>query len=322
MSAWRPDGPAGAGVPDLPQHDFESAARAVLAFLHRRLGFGLWMVTRTEGDDWIVLQRQAQGYDVAPGTVFRWADSFCSRMVQGQGPRVAPDSAQVPVYAAAPIARQLPIGAYIGAPLYKEDGSLFGTLCAIDPQRQPEGIAQEQELVELLADLLSTILQAELKATAAVRRSERLQVEAHTDTMTGLYNRRGWERLRAREEDRCRRYGHPAYVIIVDLDELKHVNDTQGHAAGDELIVRAAEALCQAARESDVVARIGGDEFAILALECDRAGADTIVSRVRAALAQVRIRASIGMAARSQLGGLEAAEAIADRRMYEEKRSR
>jgi len=307
---------------DLTHHDFDSAARAVISFLHRRLGFGLWMVTRTEGDDWIVLQTEDHGYNVTPGMVFRWADSFCSRMVQEQGPRVAPDSTQVPVYATAPIARQVPIGSYIGAPLYKEDGSLFGTLCAIDPERQPAAIAREQELVELLASLLSTILQAELKAIEAARKSERLQVEAYTDPMTGLYNRRAWDRLLAREEERCRRYGHPAYVIAVDLDELKRVNDTRGHAAGDELIIRAAGALRQAAREADVVARIGGDEFVILAVECDHAGADAIVARLRAAMAAANVSASIGMAARAQVGGLEAAEAMADRRMYEEKRSR
>ena len=310
------------GMIDPAHHDFDSAARAVIAFLHQRLGFGLWMVTRTEGDDWIVLQSEDHGYNVATGTVFRWADSFCSRMVRGQGPRVAPDSAQVPAYAAAPIGRQVPIGSYIGAPLFKEDGSLFGTLCAIDPKRQPAAIEHEQDLVELLAALLSTILQAELKTTQAIRKSERLQVEADTDLMTALYNRRAWDRLLDREEERCRRYGHPAYVISVDLDGLKRVNDALGHAAGDDLIIRAASALRKAARESDVVARIGGDEFVILAVECDRAGADAIVARLRAALAEAQVSASIGMAPRAQVGGLASAEALADQRMYEEKRAR
>jgi diguanylate cyclase (GGDEF)-like protein len=310
------------GMIDPAHHDFDSAARAVIAFLHQRLGFGLWMVTRAEGDDWIVLQSEDHGYNVATGTVFRWADSFCSRMVRGHGPRVAPDSAQVPAYAAAPIGRQVPIGSYIGAPLFKEDGSLFGTLCAIDPKRQPAAIEHEQELVELLATLLSTILQAELKATQAIRKSERLQVEADTDLMTTLYNRRAWDRLLDREEERCRRYGHPAYVIAVDLDGLKRVNDALGHAAGDDLIIRAAGALRRAARESDVVARIGGDEFVILAVECDRAGADAIVARLRAALAEAQVSASIGMAPRAPVGGLAAAEAMADQRMYEEKRAR
>lgn len=303
-------------------HDFESAGRAVIAFLHRRLGFGLWMVTRTEGDDWIVLQSEDHGYNVAPGTVFRWADSFCSEMVKGNGPRIAPDSDFVPAYAAAPIGRQVQIGAYIGMPLTKADGSLFGTLCAIDPTRQPETLAKEQELIELLAALLSTVLQSDLKASDAIRQSERFELEAHTDPMTRLYNRRAWVQLLAREEERCLRYGHPAFLLAIDLDELKHVNDTLGHVVGDALIVRAADALRQAAREVDVVARLGGDEFAILAVECDCAGADAIVQRVRTALAEAQVKASLGVAVRGPTGGLEEAYATADRLMYQEKRSR
>ncbi len=58
--------------------DFASASRAVLSYLHRKLGFKLWMVTRTEGEDWIVLDAEDHGYGVEAGTVFRWADSFCS----------------------------------------------------------------------------------------------------------------------------------------------------------------------------------------------------------------------------------------------------
>lgn len=65
--------------------NFESAGQAVLAYLHQRLGFKLWMLTRTEGDDWIVLHTEDHGYGVQAGQVFRWSESFCSRMVQGQG---------------------------------------------------------------------------------------------------------------------------------------------------------------------------------------------------------------------------------------------
>ena len=71
--------------------DFERASQAVLEFLHRRLGFSLWMVTRVQGDDFIILQAKDEGYGVSPGTVIRWADSFCSQMVKGNAPRVAPD---------------------------------------------------------------------------------------------------------------------------------------------------------------------------------------------------------------------------------------
>ena len=73
-----------------PFTDFETATRAALSLLHQRLGFDLWMMTRTDGNDWIVLQVEDHGYKVSEGSVFRWADSFCSQMVIGRGPRIAP----------------------------------------------------------------------------------------------------------------------------------------------------------------------------------------------------------------------------------------
>lgn len=304
-----------------PWH-FEDAARAVLAFLHRRVGFDLWMVTRTEGDDWIVLQAEDHGYQVKEGTVLRWADSFCSRMVEGQGPMIAPSSADVPAYAAAPIGKQLKIGAYMGVPLRRPGGELFGTLCAIDPDAQPESITHEQELLDMMGGLLSALLHTELEAARQARRLERAEAEAHTDGLTSLYNRRGWTRLLEAEEERCRRYGNPAAVIVSDLDDLKVINDSEGHFAGDELITRAASVLAAVKRSHDVVARIGGDEFTLLAIECDQPGADALLGRLRTALDEARVRASLGCAVRVPAEGLERAWERADAAMYADKERR
>jgi diguanylate cyclase (GGDEF)-like protein len=301
-------------------NDFRTSARQTLRFLHNRLGFGLWMVTRVDGDDWIVLSAEDHGYQVTEGTVFRWADSFCSRMVQGLGPKIAPDSDAIPAYAVAPIGRQVSIGAYVGVPLRQADGSLFGTLCAIDRSPQPAVIQQEQGLVELLAGLLSGLLSAELKASEAERRTERAEAELMRDSLTSLYGRRGWDQLLAAEEDRCSRYGHPAAVLSIDLDGLKFLNDTQGHAAGDDLLLRAGRALSTLMRPSDIVARIGGDEFAVLASECDAAGTQRLLTRVRDGLARAGVRASIGAANRHAARGLAAAWEEADAEMYRNKR--
>jgi len=307
---------------ELTFHDFATASQAVLAFLHQRYHFGLWMVTRTEGDDWIILQTEDHGYGVKPGTVFRWADSFCSEMVKGHGPRVAPDSDAVPAYASAPIGQRVPVKAYVGVPLLDAHGAVFGTLCGIDPQKQPAALVQDQPLFELLAGLLSALLRAELQAAHETRRTERLELEAQTDSLTQLYNRRAWDRLLSMEEERCRRYGYPAVVLCVDLDELKRTNDTQGHAAGDALIRRAADALRTAAREADIVARLGGDEFGLIGVECDREGAVALLARIRQALADFGVAASIGLAPRVPSDGLAAAWEVADRLMYEDKRAR
>ena len=305
-----------------PYADFETASNEVLAYLHQRLGFDLWMVTRTESDDWIVLTAQDHGYDVASGDVFRWTDSFCSRMVRGLGPRVAPVSSEVREYATAPIAKQVPIGAYVGVPLTRHGGKLFGTLCAIDPQPVADEIQNELPLVEMMARLLTTILENELKAEEEHRRAERATAESLTDKLTGLYNRRGWEDLLAIEDKRCRRYGHPACVVSIDLDELKVLNDTQGHAQGDALLCRAANAMKTVTRESDVAARVGGDEFAILAVECDLGGADLLIKRLEQLLAEQGVLASIGSSMRKASGSLAEAHQSADRRMYECKRRR
>ena len=73
--------------------DFAGASREVLSFLHQRIGMDLWMVSRADNEDWVVLAAEDHGYGVRQGDVFRWADTFCSLMVNGDGPRVAPSAA-------------------------------------------------------------------------------------------------------------------------------------------------------------------------------------------------------------------------------------
>lgn len=303
-------------------NDFAAASKATMQFLRQRLGFKLWMVTRTDGKDWIVLFADDHGYGVKPGQVYSWAETLCSRMVEGQGPHIAPDVAQEPAYAQAPIGQQVAIGAYVGVPLRRADGTLFGTLCAIDPEPQPERIREDQDMVVLMGELLGGLLEAELAGIEAARKAERMDVDITRDELTGLYNRRGWDQLVLREEERCRRYGHPACVVSLDLDDLKFYNDTQGYASGDALLIRCSKALKEVTRGSDVVARMGGDEFAMLMVECDYFDAQAMLLRVQETLAGYDVRASLGMAMRKPGIDLEEALAIADAEMYRAKRSR
>lgn len=300
--------------------NFEEAGQAVLKFLYQKFGFNLWMITRTEGDDWIVLQSEDNGYNVQPGQVFRWADSFCSQMVQGKAPRIAPRSEDIPLYVNAPIGKQVEIKAYIGQPLTKEDGSLFGTLCAIDPRPQSEAIIKEAGLIDLLGQMLSYILQGELREVEQIRQRERFKEEALSDSLTGLFNRRAWDNLVNLEEERCKRYGHPTAILMIDLNNLKTVNDSLGHNAGDELIQKAATTLKGCVRSNDIVARLGGDEFAILSIENNQINAESLVNRVLQAFAEANISAAIGLAMRNPLNGLLKTLQEADEKMYEHKK--
>lgn len=191
------------------------------------------------------------------------------------------------------------------------------------PERY-EGPFQEEErsLIDSIAARLAGIIKRK-RAEEALRESEaRFQRLSRTDGLTGLLNRRGWNECLAEEERRAQRYGHPACVIIADLDGLKETNDRRGHAAGDELIRRSAECIRSAVRSVDKVARIGGDEFAILAIDCDESAADTMRRRIEAAWSAEGIRASWGMAMRDSDSGLQGAMAKADHRMYEMKEER
>lgn len=300
----------------------ETAAKSVLQFLHDRIGLGLWMVTRTSGDSWIVLNIQDEIYNIKAGTVFNWSDSFCCRMIKGVGPRIAPNSSQIPAYLAAPIAQQVSIGSYVGVPLVQSNGVLFGTLCAIDPQPQPERIAQELPLVELCARLLMTVLESDMQKMAAQRRAERAEQESLVDSLTQLYNRRAWDKLLMQEEVRCARYGHPAAVLVIDLDELKVINDTQGHSAGDKLLQKTADSLRHVLREQDVIARIGGDEFVIMILEADELAAEDVVRRLEEDFTKNQVQASIGYDVRHPTHGIIHAWNHADRKMYANKQMR
>lgn len=299
---------------------FQDAGQAVLKFLHQHFGFNLWMITRVEDNNWIVLQSEDHGYDIQPGQVFEWANSFCCHMVEGKAPRIAPRSEEIPLYATAPINQQVCIKSYIGQPLLKEDGSLFGTLCAIDPETKSEAIVQDMAVVELFGKLLSSILQAELRQNEQIRQHELLQQQASKDELTGLYNRRAWEKLLRSEEERCKQYGHPAAVLFIDLNDLKKVNDNLGHKEGDRLIQHTAQVLQENVRDNDIVARIGGDEFVILSIENDAVGAERLLDRLIKAFAEAKIEAALGMAMRHSTTGLFEAQSQADKNMFEYKR--
>ena len=116
------------------------------------------------------------------------------------------------------------------------------------------------------------------------RERERLQSEAQTDPLTGLANRRRFDDILSEEFESARRQHTPLSLLVLDLDHFKRVNDQYGHPAGDAVLESVARALKQVARRDDLVARTGGEEFAIVLHETDRPGAKAAAERCVAAL--------------------------------------
>ncbi len=101
------------------------------------------------------------------------------------------------------------------------------------------------------------------------------------DALTGLANRRAFDVALEREIDRVARSGEPALLLALDIDHFKRVNDTYGHNAGDQVIKAVASALIDSVRPMDLVARVGGEEFAIILPNCQTAFGETVAERVR-----------------------------------------
>jgi diguanylate cyclase (GGDEF)-like protein len=163
----------------------------------------------------------------------------------------------------------------------------------------------------------------------ALSRQSVLQSLSHIDDLTGLHNRRGFLLLAEQQVKLARRQRQPFLVLFMDLDQLKHINDTHGHAEGNRALIEGADVLRRCFRQSDLVARFGGDEFAALAHGAEEADDVAMRARIHGALDAVNCRSdrpyplgfSMGVLACSPLEDATIEQLLerADTLMYREK---
>ncbi len=293
---------------------FARACEEVLPALCDQVGLTTWLVTARVGADEIPLYYYGADPEVLVRLRWPWSESPMNTPLAGAAPPMAPLVAGVPAYRDARVVTALSARAFIAAPLRVRE-HVLGGLYGLDRAAPPNDLAQRIPLVETVASLLGTVYEAE-------RRAQEAESQALTDALTGVANRRRWQQVLAAEDQRCARYGSSSGVIVVDVDDLKRVNDSLGHQAGDHLLMRTAQVLRQGSRAGDTVARSGGDEFVVLAVETDREALAAYVRRVRSLLRAARVRASVGWAVRDPAGGLPLAWLAADEHMYRAKRAR
>lgn len=227
---------------------------------------------------------------------------------------------------------------------------LFATTGLGDAARwddvRPLGIAAHGWAVALLVIVLALLLQIThtsrhtltrerrmVEAAAQLREaSARLEQQATTDALTGLYDRRVLRERLGAEFRRSRRYGRPIALLMVDIDHFKAVNDRYGHQAGDRVLTETARLLRENVRESDLVARYGGEEFVVLLAETAEADAATVAAKLHAAVREHDFRvegAALGVSVSVGVAGLpesvaedeEALLGLADTALYGAKRA-
>lgn len=200
-------------------------------------------------------------------------------------------------------------------PIVLPDGSVPGTVrCPARPTGDPTDAA-----LRALVQMLVLLVAMERRGWAAVDRARSAELESRVDSLTGLPNRRLWDEAAAQEEARCRRHGLRALVAVVDLDGLKEANDSHGHLAGDLLLRGAAKALRSAVRDTDLVARVGGDEFAVLAVDFEAGDPAAFGTRLEEALLAAGAPGSVGVTVAEPGTSLLDAFDRADHLMYERK---
>jgi diguanylate cyclase (GGDEF)-like protein/PAS domain S-box-containing protein len=168
--------------------------------------------------------------------------------------------------------------------------------------------------------------------TERKRAEETLRALSLIDELTGLYNRRGFLALAKQQLKVARRNQREVLLFFIDMDDFKTINDTYGHRDGDVALTRAAQIIRKTFRDSDIVARIGGDEFVVLALDSGRAVGETIITRLKNELRERNERDGYPYALSFSLGvanfdpqGHPAIETLletADTMLYEQKRRR
>lgn len=299
------------------------AAGIAVGYLQQTHPLALWLLTEVDGAHQRVVAGAGPWWARwPPGTELPWLGSLSLAMTAG-GPTAAPDLARVPGYLAATAEPRTGVLGYVGVPVLgscSPEGSdvLLGCLSGLSAVHDDPVVTAAAPTALVLAQLLSVV--ADSGRAADLRDDALTEAERHslTDALTGLGNRRAWDVALASADHRT----DPVGVLAVDLDGLKHLNDTRGHAAGDARLRQAAGVLRGGCRPHDLIARPGGDEFAVMALGL---GLDDLLhlgERLREQLCAADVPASLGVAHRRPGEALPDTWTRADLAMFQDKRSR
>lgn len=201
--------------------------------------------------------------------------SFCSHAIKKREPLIVPDAALDVRFANNPLVTADPwIRSYLGIPLETPDGYNLGALCAIDTK--PRNFSGSE--IAILTSFAKLVLN-ELE----------LRQIAMSDGLTGAMTRRGWVDAAQKELARNRRYGTDASIFLFDIDHFKRVNDGHGHPAGDTVLRALVQRCIGTLRGSDMLGRIGGEEFAVLLPSTNAEGAFELAERVRTLFAETPV---------------------------------
>jgi len=295
-----------------PFLSLQESLPALLQCLRDIVPMRLWMVGRLAGNAWTVIQADDLQGRVKAGDSFPWPDTLCVRVLEHYGCCFAEDAAANPVLADAPVRTSMKIGAYIGYPMLSWRGELLGTVCAIDPERQPRFSPEQRRQVEVIARTISTLVAHSFKLDEGRRSEQGIKAPVHIDAQTGLPNPAGWQNLLDEAEMALRMEDGDALVAVVDIA----LDDGDPTLDWDTALVRHGHLLKHHVRGRDAVARTGLNRFSLLLRGVSAEQGCAAVENIRQALRESGADAALGYAMRGASGSLGEAARIADIRMF------
>lgn len=294
-------------------HSLEGVVKAIYSELLHAMAINALTVVYLEGE--------GQRWQI------QCAGSEESRELGRLSYRMAPlEAAQVPE----PLRRR---GFQPSEGIFEEGGQLHGLILVQDGLSGLLSISREdrfwsdehKQLLGVLMSYISIALQNAFYSRALKAQHEATRVLSYTDALTGLYNRRLLNERFQAVEALSRRSGKRFAIALIDLDRFKHINDTHGHDAGDEVLLQVAKVLRSALRSYDVLGRWGGEEFAVLFPDTEAKEALASCERLRKMVSeleifyghqQLRITCTIGVATSDNTDTWEDVMRLADTRLY------
>lgn len=214
--------------------------------------------------------------------------SFCGHAIHSDAILEVPDALKDERFADNPLVAEQPyLRFYAGIALHAPGGSRVGTFCMFDDRPNALSVRQRQSMqdIALLLEAMFETASLQIEQKQLLAELDGAKRRALLDPLTQLLNREGLEQMLPALKSRGQRDGLYVGFIYGDLDHFKQINDEHGHGVGDEVLVEVAQRLVAAIRPEDLAVRMGGEEFAVLALVKSHDQLDLIAERVRAAMA-------------------------------------
>lgn len=216
--------------------------RQSLSYLNNHLSLDATLLVRQLGDRFNIEYVSGTASGLYEGLSGTWEGSLFSFVVEGRAPAITPDVLSIPL-ANVPFLPHYRLRSFASIAIDDPSGGLYGVLCGLSSAPLGPDTSGYQSLLEFSSEQIKFVLASELFVLEQAAHIDVLTEQAYGDHMTGLLNRNGWERAISAAMDNHRQEQGFISVFVIDIDELKALNDSDGHARGDQVITQVANEL-------------------------------------------------------------------------------